>query len=387
MVMCIDFDGEFLLPTGNVGDFAVIACDQFSSRSEYWRELEHTMPRGSALELILPECFLSETENRIKSIEAASRAMIGGGRFKAYRGAVAVTRTTVYGRTRHGLVASINLDDYDYKQGSTALIRASERTIEERIPPRVRIREAIDIELPHILLLVDDRDNLLGSAIERSKKSKLYDAELKGNGGHISGSLISAGDTAELYAAVDKLIKQSVKKFGSPLFALVGDGNHSLATAKYCRQHNPTPLNGNALVEIINIYDEGLVFEPIHRLVKTDDTQGFINELKSVMHGDDRTSVFSPEESEINVPSDRVEAINAVDAFCEKYVAEHGGYIEYVHGDAALKRPGYVGIALRGVGKSELFSYVVKDGVLPKKTFSLGEAEEKRFYLEARKIK
>lgn len=385
--MCIDFDGEFLLPTGNVGDFAVIACDQFSSRSEYWRELEHIMPRGSALDLILPECFLSETENRIKSIEAASRAMSENGRFKAYRGAVAVTRTTIYGRTRRGIVASINLDDYDYKQGSQALIRASERTIEERIPPRVRIREAIDIELPHIILLVDDRDGLLNAAVERADKTQLYDAELKGDGGHISGKLIAAGNTGELYDAVHTLIEQSVKKFGSPLFALVGDGNHSLATAKYCREHNPTELNGNALVEIIDIYDEGLVFEPIHRLVKTDDTRAFVAALDSAMSGDAETSVFAPDESRVRVPQDKVEAIKAIDRFCEEYVAENGGYIEYVHGDAALKRSGCVGIRMRGIEKAELFEYVVKGGVLPKKTFSLGEAEEKRFYLEARKIK
>ncbi len=385
--MCIDFDGEFLLPTGSVGDFAVIACDQFSSRSEYWRELEHIMPRGSALELILPECFLSETESRIKSIEAASRAMAESGRFRAYRGAVAVTRTTIYGRTRRGVVATVNLDDYDYRLGSNALIRASERTIEERIPPRVRIREAIDIELPHILLLVDDGDGLLNAAVERSNKTPIYDADLKGDGGHISGRLIAAGDTGELYDAVDTLIKQSVNKFGSPLFALVGDGNHSLATAKYCREHNPTELNGGALVEIINIYDDGLVFEPIHRLVKAEDPQAFVAALKASMHGDAETSIFAPDESKISVPQDKVAAIKAVDEFCEKYVADNGGYIEYVHGEAALKRSGCVGIRMRGVEKSELFEYVVKCGALPKKTFSLGEAEEKRFYLEARKIK
>lgn len=384
--MCVDFDGELLIPSGDVGDFAVIACDQFSSCAEYWNELERVMPKGSALELILPECFLVESKERIARIESASRRLVDGGRFDAVRGAVAVTRKTKYGRTRRGIVASIDLDEYDYSPNSMALIRASEKTIEARIPPRVEIRIASDIELPHILLLVDDPDDLLMSAVDASKKSPLYDGELRGGGGHITGELIAAGDTDGLYRAVDELIDRTSAKYRTPLFALVGDGNHSLATAKFCYKTRLTPLDGRALVEIINIYDEGLLFEPIHRLVETDKPKLFIEGLREAVTGSAVTSVFSPDERTVSVPSDKVEAIVAIDRYCEDFVKSHGGAIEYVHGDGALRRDGHVGIKMRGIEKNELFGYVLENGVLPKKAFSLGEAEEKRFYVEARKI-
>lgn len=384
--MCVSFRDEILIPKGDVGDFAVVACDQFSACPEYWNGLYKTMPKYSALDFILPECFLSEAEERIEKIKSASEKAIKAGRFKPVRGAVAVTRTTAYGRVRRGIVASIDLDAYEYKSGNNALIRASERTIEERIPPRVKIRNAIDIELPHILLLVDDPNNALISAADQSDKTPLYEGALKGGGGYIKGELIS--DAAKLEAAVNGIIESSVKKFGSPLFALVGDGNHSLATAKRCHEQTPTPQNGRALVEIINIYDEGLVCEPIHRCVRTDDSAGFIKAFRATIKGGAKSFVYSAQgETEVDVPSDKIEAINAVDAFCEEYVKKHGGSVEYVHGDDALKTDGCVGIRMRGIEKSELFSYVVKNGVLPKKTFSLGEAEEKRFYVEARRIK
>lgn len=385
--MVVDFDSELLIPKGNVGDFAVVACDQFSSQPEYWTALSDELKNRSALDLILPECFLAEAEKRIEKIREASAAMLDGGRFETVKGAVAVTRKTPFGRVRRGVVAAINLDDYDYAQGTTALIRASERTIEQRIPPRVAIREAIDIELPHIMLLVDDRENELSAAVERAVKKPLYDGELSGGGGHITGELIVAGDTAPLYAAVEKIISASLRKFGTELFALVGDGNHSLATAKYCREHNKTARNGYALVEIVNIYDEGLVCEPIHRLVETDDPVMFTDSLCSAVKGEAVTQMYAPMPMDINVPADKVEAIKAVDAFCESYVKHFGGSIEYVHGDEALCRPRHMGIRMRGIEKNELFDYVLKNGVLPKKTFSLGEAQEKRYYVEARKIK
>lgn len=381
--MFIDFNDEILIPKGDVGDFSVIACDQFSSRPDYWEQLERELPNGSALDYILPECFLADAEKRIQKIK--TRGVSVSERFNAVRGAVAVTRTTAFGRVRRGIVCSIDLSAYEYKPGNTALIRASERTIEERIPPRVAIRQAVDIELPHILLLVDDRDNLLMQAVDSSSKTPLYDAKLKGNGGSVKGELIS--DTAALERAAGELLKQTTDKYGTPLFGLVGDGNHSLATAKRCHELYPTPLNGKALVEIINIYDDGLVCEPIHRLVSVDDPVMFMDSLKSRIKGDATSRVFAPNAIDISVPADKIEAINAVDEFCETFVKHFGGYVEYVHGDEALKKQGHFGIEMRGIEKSELFGYVVKNGVLPKKTFSLGEAEEKRFYVEARRIK
>ena len=383
--MTVNFDDDILVPNGNVGDFAVVACDQFSAQPEYWQARAGELKPYSALDLILPECFLSDAEARTEHIRKASEYMLSHGRFGSYRGAIYVTRTTPFGRTRHGIVATIDLNDYDYKQGSKTLIRASERTIEERIPPRVVIREAIDVELPHILLLVDDRDDVLMRACRNAKKTELYSAELGGGGGHIIGELLR--ETDSLDRAVRDIISASEQKFGEKLFALVGDGNHSLATAKYCSVNNPTSLNGRALVEIVNIYDEGLVFEPIHRLVKTSDPVMFMDSLKSAVRGNAKTTVYAPNPIEISVPEDKIEAINAIDRFCETFVKHFGGYIEYVHGEDALKRDGHFGIMMRGIQKSELFEYVLRNGVLPKKTFSLGEAQEKRYYIEARKIK
>ncbi len=385
VVMTVDFNGEILIPHGDIGDFAVVACDQFTAEPEYWNDLAAQMPPLSALDVILPECFLSQEDARLQSVRRACASMLENGRFDAVRGAVYVTRRTAYGRTRHGVVASVDLNDYDYKQGAKTLIRASERTIESRIPPRVAIRNAIDIELPHILLLVDDKDDMLMRACKAAKKRIVYDGELKGNGGRLTGELIE--DTVELDKAVQSIIRASEKKFGEKLFALVGDGNHSLATAKYCNVSGATPLNGRALVEIVNIYDDGLVFEPIHRLVQTADPKGFINEFANEISGDATTLLYAPEPVELAVPSDKVKAITDIDAFCEAYVARNGGYVDYVHGDEALKRSGHVGISLCGIRKDELFDHVIKNGVLPKKTFSLGEAEEKRYYAEARRIK
>lgn len=382
--MTVDFNDEILIPTGDVGDFAVVACDQFSSSPEYWNNLAAAMPRFSSLDLVLPECFLNDAKARISAIEKTA-AEFPHDRFAAYRGAVCVERTTKYGRVRRGIVASVNLSDYDYKPGNHALIRASERTIESRIPPRVEIREALDIELPHIMLLVDDRENLLINACEKAEKTLVYDGELKAGGGHIKGELIT--DCGALYDAVNKIIDRSVSKFGEKLFALVGDGNHSLATAKFCAEHFPTPFNSKALVEIVDIYDEGLVFEPIHRLVRVDDPDKFADELRTAIKGEAVTEVFTPRRTELCVPVDKVRAITEIDGFCEDYVRRNGGYVEYVHGDGALKRDGCCGIKMRGIEKSELFGYVVANGTLPKKTFSLGEAEEKRYYVEARKIK
>lgn len=383
--MLVDFNDEILIPDG-VSKFAVVACDQFSANPEYWHALEKELSQEtSALGLILPECFLNETDKRLAAIKSNAAAMKKSGLFKAVRGTVAVTRTTVYGRVRRGIVASVDLGEYDYKPDSGALIRASERTIEERIPPRVRIRRAIDIELPHILLLVDDRERLLEKAVACADKTPLYDCDLTGGGGHIKGELISECDG--LYSAVDGIIAAAQKRFGTRLFALVGDGNHSLATAKHCSEHFPTSKNGRALVEIINVYDEGLVFEPIHRLIRVDDPVMFADSFKSAVKGDATTELYVGDSCiTVNVPSDKIAAINAVDKLCETYVKHFGGSVEYVHGEAALRQNGCVGVRIRGIEKSELFDYVIKNGVLPKKTFSLGEAEEKRFYIEARKI-
>ncbi|MCH5163042.1 MAG: DUF1015 family protein [Clostridiales bacterium] len=385
--MVIDFDSQILIPKGDVGDFAAIACDQFSSQPEYWNNLKTELKAQSALDLILPECFLDEAEERLPLIREMSEDMLIGGRFTAVKGTVAVTRTTPYGRVRHGLVAAINLDDYEYTAGNTALIRASERTIQERIPPRVAIREAIDIELPHILLLVDDRKNAIKKAVDAAQKTPLYDGDLKGGGGHITGELIAPRDTAPLKKAVFDIIAESEKKFGTKLFALVGDGNHSLATAKHCRDTSPNPYNGYALVELVNIYDDGLVCEPIHRLVKTDDPALFLDGLRLAVNGTAVTTAHANGTVSINVPEDKIQAIKEVDNYCEAYVELFGGSVEYVHGDDALVREGCVGIKMRGVEKFELFNYVVKNGTLPKKTFSLGEAEEKRYYIEARIIR
>jgi len=387
---------EILLP--NVEDmsrWAVNACDQFTSDSAYWQEVERYVGNSpSTLKLIFPEIYLKDNpEKRIASINADMYSYLQSGVFKKpVRGFVLTERTTQSG-TRTGIVLAIDLEEYDYAVGTRAIIRSTEATILERIPPRVKIRENAPLELPHIMLLYNDKN---GEVLKKVRCGKaLYDFDLNMNGGHIKGTLIENGE--EVREAFYSLMNGSDYGNGQKLLFAVGDGNHSLATAKTCwknikknlseeeRKNHPARF---ALCELVNIYDKALMFEPIHRLVKTDKVKEFLSGLK--LSGDGAAyTVVNGQASPISFPQDIPQGIRQLDKYIADFIKEYGGEADYIHGEkelSALSSLG-VGIMLPGIKKDDFFRLIVTGGNLPKKTFSMGEGNEKRYYIEAKKIK
>ena len=310
-------------------------------------------------------------------------------------GLILVERVTPAGLKRYGLTMLVDLTQYSFKPEDKALIRATEGTVIERIPPRVEIRKNCPLELPHILLLIDDeKKTVIEPLIAAAQKGELplvYDSALNKNGGHVKGYHVTGGKfEKDVEDALDKLQADSVKKFGEELLFAVGDGNHSLATAKAC--YNPSnPLSKYALVEVENIYDDGIIFEPIHRVVFPDNPDLFIKELKA-LGGKQPATLFTGSKTEsFMLPENAIEGVDKVQKLIDAYLAKHGGKVDYIHGEGDLKeicaRENGIGIVLKPMDKGDLFSFVVKNGVLPRKTFSMGEANEKRYYIEARKIK
>ena len=412
--------------------WAVIACDQFTSQPDYWQQVEQTIgDNPSTLNLIFPEVYLEKpgVVKRIQGIQAAMRDYLEKGILQPREGLVYVERT-VGGKTRKGILLCLDLERYEYTKGAVSLIRATEGTIVERLPPRMKIRQGAVLELPHILVLIDDPQ---GTVIEplgkaKDKLEKLYDFELMLGSGHLIGFAVSEVIEEKVIAALRGLAqpKTFAAKYGigadQPvlLFAM-GDGTHSLATAKAVwekiKAHKGMDHPARyALVEIENVHDEGLTFEPIHRLLfslKRD----LLAALKSHFGADfTYTPVASAEEMvrrvdeaksppqaiglvggggefslvEIANPSSNL-PVGTLQPFLDVFMNENGAEkIDYVHGQEVVctlgAQPGNAGFYVPGMEKADLFKTVILDGVLPRKTFSMGEAHEKRFYMEARKI-
>ncbi len=384
--------GGILLPEKHIDIYkwAVIACDQFTSDPHYWRRLDELVGDApSTLRLIYPECFLGENDDlRINAVNAAMRSYIERGLFRPAE-CVRTVRETVYGRRRTGFVFSVDLDAYSYAPGNKAPIRATEDTIAERIPPRVHIRYNAELEIPHIMLLYSDPEFTVESAAGAGEA--LYESRLNMRGGRVSGCEIASTDAMK--RAFEKLASDSEKVYGSPLLFLVGDGNHSLAAAARCRaeRENAGLKAGRyALVEAVNIFDAGVVFEPIHRLAVTSKPHELVSYLGDRLSGDGKTKVFLSDGSvgTLSIPDDGIRAVEAVQKALDDYSAENGCRIDYIHGEESLRKASRagVGIMLPAMAKRELFNYVASNGILPRKTFSLGEAEEKRYYLEAARI-
>lgn len=386
---------EILLPVQgtDMSAWAIIACDQHTSDAAYWDKLDAFVGnKPSTLRLTLPEIFLPESEKRTVQIEETMRDYRARGIFrKLPEGFVAVERSTPYVPMRRGIVLSVDLEQYSYEKKSNAMIRATEATILERIPPRRKIRESAPLELPHIMLLYDDPENTVWECIQTRLGETLYDFELNMGGGHIRGRFVS--DCAPVLSAFEKLVKDG-------LLFMVGDGNHSLAAAKAswekikadlppdAREHHPARF---ALCEAVNIYDDGIVFEAIHRIVKGVDPDEFLRSLH--LFGSGRGALYiGGKDSVLPMPESVPEAVSAVDNAISAYIASHGGEVDYIHGEEALRsltrsNADSVGILLPKMNKSELFSAVKQNGSLPRKTFSMGESEEKRYYIEGKEIK
>lgn len=371
--------------------WAVNACDQFTSDLSYWQSLEKSIgERESALKLVFPEIYLKDNPAlRIANINDTMRSYLNNGVFeKLKKGFILVERTTQSG-TRTGIVLAIDLEDYSFEPDAKTAVRSTEATILERIPPRVEIRKGAPLELPHIMLLYDDKSNFVLNAVKRGEV--LYDFELNMGGGHIKGTFIeNSAETAEKF--------YSLAKGENPLLFAVGDGNHSLATAKTCWEQLKKTLTDEqkkihparfALCEAVNIYDKALIFEPIHRLIKTDKPEEFARGL--ITEGNSSAYLVVNGKSEkIPFDSDIPAGIRKLDRYIEDFISENGGEADYIHGSDELigfTKSGGAGVILPAIKKDDFFSLIVKGGNLPRKTFSMGEGNEKRYYIEAKLIK
>jgi hypothetical protein len=427
---------KILLPKPNVDytKWAVIACDQFTSEPEYWQQVEKIVDDApSTYHIILPEVYLgtSEEENRIKTTQDVMEKYLKSGLFRQINDFIYVLRTT-NGKTRRGLMVCLDLEHYDYHEGSQTLIRATEGTILDRLPPRIRIRESAPLECPHILVLFDDpNDTVFGPLDEQLMAfEEMYNFELMLGSGHLRGLALKDEDCKQhIEQALGDLIdpdafaeKYNLKPGASkPLLFAMGDGNHSLATAKAIWEKLKPSVGMNhparyALVEIENIHDLALTFEPIHRLL-FDIKNNLLEEMKAfwqeklnirAMDSIDamKDVVDSADEPwhqigmvssdgikliEVRKPIDNL-VVGTLQRFLDHFLADDSsGKIDYVHGTDVLfekgQLPGNAGFYLPGIDKSELFKTVILDGALPRKTFSMGEAKEKRFYVECRCIK
>ena len=406
---------RILLPAPSVSDetWACIACDQYTSEPEYWQKaFAAAGDAPSALRLILPEVYLKESADRIPVIHKAMAQYLQDGLLApAVDPGFILCERTVPSGTRLGLVCAVDLEQYSFEKGSLPLVRPTEQTIASRLPPRLVIRRGAPVELTHIMILIDDPGRTVLEPLQARKDAlrKVYDFDLMMNGGHLKGWAV---DRAEDLEAIDSAMNSLLDSLGAdPLLLAVGDGNHSLATAKAYWEELKQNLSEEeqknhparfALCEIVNIHDEALLFEPIHRVVTGTDPDALLAAWQEYAaargmtldaaeghrftvvsaNGDWTVTVGNPEGA---IPCETIQK------FLDDFLARHpAAEIDYIHGEQSLRAlasaPGAVGFLLPEIDKNSFFSDVKKLGVLPRKTFSMGEADEKRFYMEAKEI-
>ena len=404
---------DILLPrTDDLEKWAVIACDQFTSDPAYWQRVRAKAGDApSTINLILPEAELENHDaSAVDAINAAMARYQAEGLFQVYPNSyIYVERTLENGSVRPGLIGMVDLECYDYSHGSGSPVRATEMTVLERIPPRKMVRKDATLEFPHVLMLCDDDKMELIEPVGAMKDHlpKLYDFDLMEQGGHITGWLVQ-GEAADAFnACLSRYTKTYEAKYpdlsGAKVLLAVGDGNHSLATAKSCyedlKAQNPGVDMSNhparyALVELENIHDPSLGFEPIHRVVFDVDREKLMADLKSICAEDGFavTCVAGGSRETVYLDRSRGElAVAILQEFLDDWFKKNPGKIDYIHGDKEVtelaQRDNAVGFLLPAMEKSELFRGVIAGGVLPRKTFSMGHAREKRYYLEGRRIK
>ena len=385
---------DILLPKTNFENWSVIACDQYTSEPEYWQNVKTAAgDKPSALNIILPEVYLSaDNSEKIEKINQNMQKYLENDIFTEYKDSlIYVERIQSDGKLRRGIVGKIDLECYDYRSGSDAEIRATEQTVLSRIPPRVEIRKNAPLEMPHVMLLFDDVKDRIFSYLAENKDGfkTVYDFTLMCNAGSIKGYLLNEEAKQTVLSMLGELKEQK-----DGFLFCVGDGNHSLATAKECYNQNKNELNRYALCEIVNIHDKALEFEPIYRVVFGADPEKLIDEfIKATGEGSQKfTCVYGDKTREISVKPTAKLAVGTLQTFLDEYAKNHPEVeIDYIHGTESLKklasRENAVGFIFDGMQKSELFDAVNADGSLPRKTFSMGHADDKRFYIEARKIK
>jgi len=434
---------RILLPADNIDmrKWSVVACDQYTSQPEYWDEVEKLVgDNPSTLRLILPEVYLesSDVEQRINKINATMKEYMDKGILVNQEPCfIYLERETPRVKCRKGLIMAVDLEKYDYSEGSQALIRATEKTIIERLPPRVKIRKNALIEVPHIQLLIDDPEMTVFSILEEyaHKMEKIYDFDLLMGGGHVKGYKIDDENLIiNIAKALEKLAdpdgfpeKYKVSKDKAVLLFAVGDGNHSLAAAKVHWENVKSTLSKDeamyhparyAMVEVVNVHDEGLIFEPIHRVLFNVNPEHLLDSMAEYFgtYSEYSLRLYDSKaqmETEVNCfasgshvlpfvhsgkygiavvnkPRHNL-VVSTLQEFLDWYIAKNPGTkIDFIHGDNAVttisNKPGNFGFYLPAIDKYQLFRTIILDGTLPRKTFSMGDAEEKRYYLECRKI-
>ena len=410
---------DILLPDFSVTDaykWSVVACDQFTSEPEYWEKAEHTVGDApSALNVILPEVYLSESSERIPKINGTMKKYLEDVLVCHKDSAIFVERTQSDGSVRRGIVLAVDLEGYDYRKGAHSLIRATEATVVERIPPRVAIRRGAEIELPHVMLLIDDPEGtVIEPLVTECDGEPAYDTDLMLGGGHIRGRFLSDKNYERVENALQALItpEQMQARYGdrtlAPLLFAVGDGNHSLASAKAAYEEIKDKIGEEAakshparyaLAEVVNIHDDALKFEPIYRVVFGIDPDDLLSSLRAyakTLNGTAQpqtvTYCYGKEEGTIAFESPVLQlTVGTLQHFLDEYLSSHSGAtVDYIHGEGSVRqlseKADTVGFLFDGMEKSDLFRTVLYDGALPRKTFSMGHAEDKRYYLECRRI-
>ena len=399
---------KILLPKEGVDmeKWATIACDQFTSTPEYWEKLTAFVGDSpSTLKLTCPEIYLKrDIVNEVVKVQAEMKKYLSEGIFEEFEGFVLVEREAG-SDARVGLMAAIDLDAYDWHRVKTP-IRATEDTLMERLPVRIAIRKEAEIESPHAMVLLDDerREIIEPLYARRDSFKKLYDFELNMGGGHIRGWLVPHEFEEEILKKTEALNapERQIEKYGSDagIMLAVGDGNHSVATAKVCYEELKKSLSAEEaqlsparkmLVELVNLHGGGMEFSPIHRYFKKRDDD-FIGRLRGALYGEGRLRIiYDGSEEYIKCPLNPGEAITEIQRLVEAYIKQTGAEVDYVHDLKYLKEcvsaSSGMGIVMPAFRREDLFGYVVNVGNLPKKAFSIGEAEQKRYYLECRKIK
>ena len=411
---------NILLPKNiDMTKWSVVACDQYTSEMDYWNEVEKIVGASpSTLRITLPEIFLedSDVNERINKINDTMKEYLDEDLFYELKDSmIYLERTQADGRVREGLMGMVDLEDYSYEKGSQTLIRATEKTVIERIPPRLKVRENALLELPHIMILIDDEKKKIIEDLknEVTDSDVVYDFDLMENGGHIKGYKLNNDSMTKVEEGLEALCdkeyfekKYNVKDKGILLFAM-GDGNHSLATAKANYENVKKTMTPDeylnhpsryALVELVNLHSEALEFEPIHRVIFDTDVNKLIEELYKYydINEEGNGQYFELVTKDIDKklyisnPKSNI-AVGSIQMFLYEYLKDNKGKFDYIHGDETTKNMGMeennVAILFEAMPKEELFRTVILDGALPRKTFSMGHSYDKRYYLEARKIK
>lgn len=412
--------GNILIPKKtDMTKWSVVACDQYTSEPEYWNEVTKIVGDApSTLNLTLPEIYLEESDvnERIKRINENMDKLLEEDFFNELEDSmIYLERTQSDGKVREGLMGIVDLEDYSYEVGSQTLIRATEKTVIERIPPRVKVRENAKLELPHIMILIDDEKKDIIESLKNkvTETDVVYDFDLMQNGGHIKGYKLNSDVINEIGTKLDKLAdkdyfekKYNVHDKGILLFAM-GDGNHSLATAKACYENLKKTMSEEeylnhparyALVELVNLHSSALEFEAINRVVFDVDSKKLVEELTKYYtinekgNGQEFELITSDGVKKLYIENPKSNiAVGSIQMFLDEYLKNNSGKIDYIHGDDVTKeltlKGNNVGFIFKPMKKEELFRTVILDGALPRKTFSMGHSYDKRYYLEARKIK